>query len=1042
MKKALLLITFLLLLTLAHSFAQGPQLSVVSSNVICPANGCQPIAQSVTITAAAGTTLDGVNVYIYTGYSPTQDSLSFTPMFGITGSWSSATGVLTLSGIASVAQYELILNSICLCNKNATVSSGTRGIYFVLGKLLYNPSNNHYYKKITASTNITWHDAVTASAASNYLGMQGYLITITSLQENNFINQLINSNTWIGATDEAVEGQWRWATGCEGLENGGLGRYFSDQQNFNCGASGFGTGTSVGGYFVNWAQYEPNGCYNGAENYAHLSSSGLWNDFVDTGYVSSYIIEYGCMLNDPIVQTYYSINLYINDSIKTPSITSNLPICDGNNALLTAVGNYSANAVFSWTGPNGYTGNTQSASINNISQTLNGNYIIHINDSACVTTQTFTLNQSPPVVSSFVSKTDVLCNGAASGSIAQSGNNGHPGYTYQWSNAQTGATANNLLAGTYTVTVTDAIGCTANATYSISQPTVLSASITNTIGVSCQGNDGLATVSVSGGISPYTYLWNNGNTNASGTGLTAGTFTVTVTDNNGCTANNIGSISSIPALTIVSGSNPTICIGQSTTLSITSTGGKTPYSYLWSSGVNTTTTTVSPITSQNFTVTVTDDNNCTASYSYTVTVNPPLTNSASGTTSVCSGTATSLSAVGGGGNGNVTYLWSNGIATNTQVVSPTTSTTYYVTVSDLCGTPPKLDSVTITVFDFPIINISSTPNNGCMPLEVSFSNNAFITPGSTYNWSLGNGTISTSITPIKIYTDSGFYDVSLSITTPQGCTSSDTILKAIQSFFVPIVDYNYSPNSGCMPLEVIFNNNSQTIPGSTYNWDFGNGDVSNSISPDEVYTDSGYYDLSLTITTPQGCSSSETVINAITSYSTPVADFSYSPITPTILLNPVYFKDNSVGVIDQWNWTLGNSLTTSILTNPIHSFMQPGYYDITLIVSNQYLCSDTITKTISVKNDFSFFLPKAFSPNDDGANDLLEMYGYNFGEFDFRIFNRIGQLIKESTANPLWDGKDNNGIFLPEGVYIYTVKLREGLNNRAHEFGGTITLIR
>jgi gliding motility-associated-like protein len=537
-------------------------------------------------------------------------------------------------------------------------------------------------------------------------------------------------------------------------------------------------------------------------------------------------------------------------------------------------------------------------------------------------------------------------------------------------------------------------------------------------------------------------LWNSGSTTANGTGLTTGNFTVTVTDNHGCTVVSNGSLTTITPLTLTYSTNPTICIGQSSTLSISPSGGKAPYSYLWSNGAITSTTSVSPVTSQNFTATITDANNCTASHTYTVSVNPPLTNSPSGTASLCSGTPTPLSVVAGGGNGNYSYLWSNGVVTNTQTVSPTTTTTYYVTVSDFCGTPSKLDSVTVTVFDYPIINITYTPASGCMPLEVAFNNNATISSGSTYNWNLGNGTITTSAHPTEIYADSGSYDVSLSITSPEGCTTSDTIKKAIHSYFVPIVDYSYTPDKGCMPLEVTFSDNSQTTIGSTYNWDFGNGEFSDSINPVEVYGDSGIFDVSLSITTAEGCTSSDTIIDAITSYSTPVAEFSYSPITPTIMLNPVYFEDKSLGVIDHWNWTLGDSLITSTIPNPVQSFMVQGEYTIVLIVSNDYLCSDTITKIISVKNDFSFFIPKAFSPNEDGTNDVLEMYGFNFGEFDIRIYNRMGQLMKESTSNPLWDGKDNNGNELPEGVYVYTIKLREELKNRPHEYQGTITLIR
>ena len=1005
-------------------------------------SGCQPIAQSVSITAASGTTLDGVNIYIYTGYNPNQDSLTFTPMFGITGSWSSATGVLTLSGVATTAQYELAIKSITYCSKNASLISGPRTIFYVLGKLLYNPTNNHYYQKVTLPNDITWHDAAAASAASNYLGMQGYLITITSAQENNFISQLVNSNTWIGATDEAVEGQWRWVTGCEGLENGGTGRYFSDQQSFNCGASGFGTGSSVGGNYVNWTPGEPNGCNNGAESYAHLFALGQWNDYVDSGYVNSYIIEYGCMPNDPIVQTYYSINLYLNDSIKKPIITSNLPVCNGSNATLNATGNYSVNAVYSWSGPSSFTGSTQSVTINNLTQSLNGNYTVQITDSACIATQTFAVNQSAPVASTFVSKVDALCNGSATGSITQTGSNGNTPYTYHWNNGQTSATAVNLAAGSYTVTVTDAIGCTASSTYSISEPTALNATITSTVGVSCQGNDGQATVAPSGGVGPYTYLWNSGSTGITGTGLTVGNYTVTVTDSHGCTFKSTNSLSSIPALTVTGNSNPTLCIGQSATLNVNPAGGKTPYSYLWSTGSVAAAIAVSPITTKNYTVTITDANSCTTTYTYTVTLNPSITSTTTGTTSICSGNPTPLSVTGAGGNGNFSYQWSNGVTTTSQTVSPTTTTTYYVTVSDFCGTPSKLDSVTITVNEYPVVNINYTPENGCMPLSVTFSNNATLIPGSTFNWDLDNGVHSSSSNPNTTYADSGYYDVSLTIISPQGCSSSDTIKNAIQSYFVPVVKFSYTPEKGCMPLEVTFSDSSQTIAGSTFNWEFGDGNNSNDENPIEVYADSGQFDVSLSITTSQGCTMSDTVFNAITAYSTPVAEFSYSPITPTIMLNPIYFQDKSLGVVDHWNWILGDSTITSTIPNPVQSFMQQGYYDITLIVSNDYLCSDTIIKTINVQNDFSFFLPNAFTPNEDGTNDLLEMIGFNFDEFDIKIYNKAGQLIKESNSNPIWDGNDVDGNALPSDVYVYTIKLREGINNKPHNYQGTVTLIR
>ena len=957
MKKALFLIAFFFLFASLNVFAQGPQLNVVSSDVVCPASGCQQIASSVTITnAAPNVTIDGASIFFYSGYTPAQDSLSFTPMFGITSTWNQTTGVLTLNGTATVTQYQQALQSVVLCNRTSNFVTGYRTIIYVLGNLLYNPVNQHYYKLIQSATPISWTTAVANAAATNYLGLQGYLITITDAQENNFISQLVNSNTWIGASDAAVNGVWRWVTGCEGLEDGGLGRHFSDEVNFNC-TSSTGTGVSIGGNYQNWAVDEPNGCPG--EDYAHLFYYGLWNDYSNSGSsVTNYIIEYGCMPGDPFVQAFDSIGLYVNDSIPRPNITSNLPVCDGANVTLTANGTYTGNAVYSWTGPSSYTGNAQSTTINNVTQSLNGNYVVTITDSACVATRSFTLNQGPPVSSSLVSKTDALCFGAASGTITQGGNNGVGPYTYQWNNGQTGATANNLIAGTYTVTVTDAIGCTGSASYSIGEPTVLDASITSTTDVSCQGNDGKATVAPTGGTGPYTYLWNSGSTNANGTGLTLGTFTVTVTDAHGCTKVVNGNLGSIAAVTATAGSNPTICIGQSAPLSITAGGGKSPYTYLWSNGTTGTTATVSPTTTTSYTVTVTDANNCTAAYTYTVIVNPPLSTTTSGTSTVCSGDPVTLGVNVSGGNGNYSYQWSNGATTSSTSVNPTITTTYLVTATDNCGTPAKIDSVKITVIDYPTIK------------------------------------------------------------------------------------FGYTPDKGCMPLEVVFSDSSQTAAGSIYAWDFGNGDISNAINPTTIYPDSGLYTVILSITTPQGCTGSDTIVNAIESYSTPEAEFSYAPLTPTILFNNIDFEDKSSGVVNQWSWTFGDSLGSAMINNPSFSFNEAGEYDITLIVSNQYQCSDTIVKTISVKNDYSFFIPKAFTPNDDGVNDVLEMYGFNYMNFDFKIYNRHGQLVNEATGNPLWNGRDSEGKLLPPGVYVYTVKLREAINNKRHEYQGTITLIR
>jgi hypothetical protein len=173
-----------------------------------------------------------------------------------------------------------------------------------------------------------------------------------------------------------------------------------------------------------------------------------------------------------------------------------------------------------------------------------------------------------------------------------------------------------IPAGNYTVTVTDAKGCTFQASYYISQPVALS-SYFRKMNVKCNGgSDGFARIFVSGGTTPYTYLWSTGATTVSINGRTAGMYTVTVTDANGCQANTSISITQPTLLTVDAGNDATVYYGylplSCATLNATSTGGTGSVSYSWSNGSNSSSTSVCPSTNTTYTITVTDANGCTA----------------------------------------------------------------------------------------------------------------------------------------------------------------------------------------------------------------------------------------------------------------------------------------------------------------------------------------------------------------------------------------------------------------------------------------------
>jgi hypothetical protein len=177
------------------------------------------------------------------------------------------------------------------------------------------------------------------------------------------------------------------------------------------------------------------------------------------------------------------------------------------------------------------------------------------------------------------------CNGVLLERATAAGSGGTAPYTYAWSNGATGANVTGLAAGSYSVTVTDAGGCSATQSFTITQPTALAATVT-TAPVSCAGGTGSASIVASGGTSPYTYNWSSGGSGTSATGLANGSYTVTVTDNRGCTVTRNFTINQPAALSATLNLTQVTCNGAANGQAKFNTfsGGTVPYSYLWSTG--------------------------------------------------------------------------------------------------------------------------------------------------------------------------------------------------------------------------------------------------------------------------------------------------------------------------------------------------------------------------------------------------------------------------------------------------------------------------
>lgn len=328
------------------------------------------------------------------------------------------------------------------------------------------------------------------------------------------------------------------------------------------------------------------------------------------------------------------------------------------------------------------TGNTTTS----ISSLVPGPYSLTITDSkGCTKTENYDITEPDTLIVSNTSQTDVSSYGGNDGSATVGVTGGTLPYAYSWSpSGGTSSTATGLTAGTYTVTVTDKNGCSTTQSFTITQPIPLMTDSVSQTNVSCKGgNNGTATINAMGGNPPYTYLWSpSGGTNATGTGLSAGTYTVLVKDSSGNTITESFTITEPNILTITQGTITNVnCHGLNTgSITVTVNGGTAPYSYNWSNGsIN---AVADNLVAGTYMLKITDANGCTATQSFTVT-EPPVLSASQGTIThvSCNGNTDGSATVNvSGGTPPYTYIWSNG-QTGTSIAN-LPGGTYTVTVTD------------------------------------------------------------------------------------------------------------------------------------------------------------------------------------------------------------------------------------------------------------------------------------------------------------------------------------------------------------------------
>jgi hypothetical protein len=453
-----------------------------------------------------------------------------------------------------------------------------------------------------------------------------------------------------------------------------------------------------------------------------------------------------------------------------------------------------------------------------------GTYTVTVWDNgSCIQTSTVTIKEPPDIVIT-VNETPSTCSSNGSACITVTG--GTPGYSYNWANGSVTACISNLAPGTYSVTVTDKNGCIKKGRAIISDPgsPVLNTTSSN---VSCfGGNDGSATAATTGGVSPYTYQWSPyGGNGTIASALSAGAYTVTVTDKSGCLKTATVIITQPTQMSITPSSSDATCGSSDGSVSVNVTGSSPPYDYLWSPG-GATTSSVNNLSAGTYTVTVTNKNNCTQTAVATVSDKGAPSVSVSSSNVSCpyadDGSATASTT---GGSTPYTYSWNTTPPQNSASATGLSSGTWVVTVTGSNGCK-TVRSVTITSPQ-PAATTFTTQNTTCSTCcngSATASSSGGTSP-YTYIWKtspIQTGPVATGLCSNVIYT--------VTVNDKNGCTytatvkiySSPTGIKApekagINVFPNPFIEKIFiSPGDGNQNMTTVsvFNSAAQKV------WEF------------------------------------------------------------------------------------------------------------------------------------------------------------------------------------------------------------------------------
>jgi gliding motility-associated-like protein len=764
-----------------------------------------------------------------------------------------------------------------------------------------------------------------------------------------------------------------------------------------------------------------------------------------------------------------------------PTATVNSPtICAGAPATVTAFPGVAGSYSFAWTVPAGAAAPGNLASF---TTTTAGDYSVLLTNTltGCVSASasgTVIVNANPTITVN----SPTVCAGTPASVAATPGSAGT--YSFAWT-VPAGATApgnvsnfNTSIAGTYSVVITNTT--TTCISPSVSGTVTINSNPTVTVNSStvCAGSPATVTASP-GNADVYNFAWTvpvgatpPGNI-PTFTTTTAGTYSVVITNGTtGCfstSASGTVTVNPLPTATIAG--TLTLCQNESQpTVTFTGANGTAPYTFTYNlnNGGSQTVTSIGSIatisvpttTAGTFNynlVSVQDASSTACSQTQTgvatITINPLPTATISGTAQVCEGGA-SQTITFAGANGTVPYIFSYNINNGpTQTITSTGNTATITVPSSIPG-----------VFNYNLMSVEDASLTTCSQNQIGIAtitinalpnvfagNNITICEGQTvtltgsgavnYTWNNGviNGVQFSPTIGTATYTVTG--------TSAAGCINTDQVDVLVNPN--PVISFNPDITSGCVPVTVNFTN---TTPNSSNCvWTISNGTVLTGCGTVPVtFNQGGCYDVTLTTTATNGCTSSLTANNLVCVEDYPIAGFSTDNVIVSTLDTEVNFTNTSLDATTyEWSFGDGSAVSTDIDATHTYPDFESGNYVVTLVAMSPLGCADTAYATIIVQEEILFYVPNTFTPDDDDYNPIFQpVFTAGFDPYDYTllIFNRWGEIIFESRNAAIgWNGTyGSNGEIemCQDGTYTWKIEFKTNASDERKMVVGHVNLIR